>query len=162
MKPDFSSKSNFGTGPKTTLKINNLRTVAPKKETTEDGEKIILNEAFTAEDVNQAWQSYAESRKKFQAEYQLLQQGYDLHDNVLTVKLYSPIQEDLFNEIRLEVSTFVREKIRNTNLQVRGELVEIEDSQRVYYTAKDKFDHLIQNNPTLREFKDRFGLDTDY
>jgi hypothetical protein len=161
MKPDFSSKSNFGTGPKTTIKINNLRTVAPKKETTEQVEKT-FNEAFTADDVQQAWQSYADSRKKFQAEYQLLQQGYDLKDNVLTVKLYSPIQEDLFNEIRLELSTFVREKIRNTNLQVRGELVEIEDSQRIYYTAKDKFDHLIQHNPTLREFKDRFGLDTDY
>jgi hypothetical protein len=30
------------------------------------------------------------------------------------------------------------------------------------YTARDKFDFLLEKNPVLREMKDRLGLDAEF
>ena len=48
--------------------------------------------------MRSAWQEFAEQRKKYQAEYQLLTQPYDIKDNKVILHLLSKIfpfwQED--------------------------------------------------------------------
>jgi DNA polymerase-3 subunit gamma/tau len=163
MKPDFSEKSRFKTAPKTTVKLTDLLKVEPKKEQTDANQaKVDPDEPFTPEQLQAVWNEFAELRKKFQAEYHLLTQPYDLKDNVVTVHLHNSVQEMMLNGLRIELSTFVREKLKNNSIQIYGELKEVEDVRKVIYTNREKFDYLIEKNPILRELKDRLGLDTDY
>lgn len=163
MKPDFSEKSRFKTAPKTTVKLTDLLKVEPKKEQIDANQaKVDPDEPFTPEQLQAVWNEFAELRKKFQAEYHLLTQPYDLKDNVVTVHLHNSVQEMMLNGLRIELSTFVREKLKNNSIQIYGELKEVEDVRKVIYTNREKFDYLIEKNPILRELKDRLGLDTDY
>jgi hypothetical protein len=42
-----------------------------------------------------------------------------------------------------------------------GEL-NVTDEKKVIYTNRDKFDHLAEKNPKLKELKERLGLDTEF
>ncbi len=124
------------------------------------GEKV-LNEPFTDEQLRQAWDAFAEQRRKFQAEYQMLTQPYVVQDNHVIVSLLSPVHETMLDNIRIELAAFLREKLRNTSIQVSGQLTATDD-KKVIYTNRDKFEYLAAKNPILNELKDRLGLDTDF
>jgi hypothetical protein len=104
---------------------------------------------------------FAETRKKFQAEYQMLSQPYELRDNLIVVTLLSSVHETMLNGIKSEISTYIREKLKNTLIQITGELKSTEE-RKVIYTNREKFDYLAEKNPLLKELKDRLGLDTDF
>lgn len=119
------------------------------------------DEPFTEEQLRGAWDAFAEQRRKFQAEYQMLTQPYILEGSTIVVQLLSPVQETMLNNIKVELSSFLREKLRNSTIQVTGR-IQVTEDKRVIYTDREKFDFLAEKNPVLRELKDRLGLDTDY
>ena len=100
-------------------------------------------------------------RKNQVAEYQLLKRGFILQDSLITIALSNPIEEPLLQNIRVQLTTYLRDKLNNSAISVIGVMQEIA-SKKVVYTNKEKFDHLAEKNPTLRELKERLGLDTDY
>jgi hypothetical protein len=116
---------------------------------------------YTEGQLREAWNAFAGQRKKFQAEYQMLSQPYQLHDNVIVVELLSPVHETMLNNIKLELTGFLREQLKNNTIQVTGQL-QTGEEKKIIYTNREKFDYLIEKNPMLRELKDRLGLDTDF
>jgi hypothetical protein len=130
---------------------------ADKEVTTEK----LLDEPFTEQELREAWNQYAEQRRKYQAEFQMLSQPYQLDGRVIVVNLLSPVHETMLNNIKIELSGFLREKLKNSHIQVRGQLTESDD-KKIIYTNRDKFDYLADKNPILKEMKDRLGLDTDF
>lgn len=163
MKPDATEKPKFQPPPRTTVKLTDLLKADPKKENAGANEvKIEPDKPYTPEQLQTVWNEFAEQRKKLPAEYQLLTQPYELQGNVVSVHLHHPVQETMLNNLRIALSTFIRETLKNNSIQIVGKLVEIEESQRVYYTPREKFDFLLEKNPVLREMKDRLGLDTDF
>jgi translation elongation factor EF-Ts len=149
--------------PRTTLKLTGLLNVDKKKpEAVAEAEKKeeIIN-SFTEEQLRSAWEEFAEQRKKFQAEYQLLAQPYILQDNRVILHLLSPVQDTMLNNIKSELTTHLREKLKNSTILVIGELTETDD-KKMMYTSRDKFEYLVERNPVLRELKERLGLDTDF
>ena len=162
MKPDFSAKSKFKDAPKTTIKLTNPTKVEPKKEQNSVQEvKQEPDQPFTPQQLQQAWHEFAEQRKKFQAEYQLLSQPYELDKGKVILPLHNPVQEMMLSNLRVDLTTFLRDKLRNQSINVIGELREA-DERKVIYTNREKFDYLVAKNPILKEFKDRLGLDTDF
>lgn len=125
------------------------------------GQETVLAEAFTPEQLRDAWNAFAEQRKKLQAEYQLLSQPWTLDGNTIFVDLLNPVQETILDTIKSDLTTFVRERVRNTSIQVVGRVQE-NPEQRIIYTNREKFDFLAEKNPILKELKDRLGLDTDF
>ncbi|MEO5600546.1 MAG: hypothetical protein ABIR06_06440 [Cyclobacteriaceae bacterium] len=105
--------------------------------------------------------AFADQRKKFQAEYQLLSQSYELQDHMIIVQLLSPVHETMLNNIKVELTAFLREKLRNSSIQITGHL-QTGEEKKVMYTNREKFDFLADKNPILKELKDRLGLDTDF
>jgi hypothetical protein len=150
--------------PKITKTVNlaGLLKTDPKKEEKQSvvAEKI-HEETFTEEQLRKAWMEFAEQRKKYQAEYQLLSQPYEMRGKQIVVTLLSPVHETMLNNIKVEMTTFLRDKLKNSSIQVTGELIGSED-RKVIYTNREKFDYLAEKNPVLRELKDRLGLDTDF
>lgn len=67
----------------------------------------------------------------------------------------------MLNNIKSELTTFLRDNLKNTTILVSGELNEA-DEKKMMYTARDKFDFLVEKNPVLKELKERLGLDTDF
>lgn len=108
-----------------------------------------------------AWSEFAEQRKKFQAEYHLLTQPFELLEKQITVHLHNPVQEMILNNLRTELGAFMRERLKNNTITIVGVIVE-QEARKVIYTAREKFDYLVERNPLLKELKDRLGLDTDF
>lgn len=105
---------------------------------------------------------FAEQRKKYQAEFQMLSQPFTLQDGkLIVVTLLSPVHETMLDNIKIELGSFLREKLRNSSIQIAGVLTQSDD-KKVIYTNRDKFDFLAEKNPILKELKDRLGLDTDF
>jgi hypothetical protein len=111
--------------------------------------------------LKSAWQEFAEQRKNQIAEYQLLQRDFTLKDSLITVPLSNPIEEPLLLNIRSPLIAYLRNKLTNNSIMVTG-VLEKAGSKKVVYTSKEKFDHLAEKNPLLKELKERLGLDTDF
>lgn len=120
-----------------------------------------LAEPYSEEQLREAWNAYADQRKKFQAEYQMLSQPYHKEGSMITVDLLSPVHETMLNNIKSELVAFLRERLRNNTIQVTGQ-VQTEQDKKIIYTNREKFDFLVEKNPMLKELKDRLGLDTDF
>lgn len=91
----------------------------------------------------------------------MLTQPFTLRGNQVVVSLLSPVHETMLDNIKIELASFLREKLKNSSIQISGELTATDD-KKVIYTNRDKFDYLAEKNPILKELKDRLGLDTDF
>jgi hypothetical protein len=111
--------------------------------------------------LTKVWEEFAEQRKNQVAEYQLLQGNIKLDNNKVVLSLNNPIQEPLLQGIRTSLVGFLREKLGNNSVVVSG-VLEQADQKKVIYTNKEKFEHLAEKFPVLKDLKERFGLDTDF
>jgi DNA polymerase-3 subunit gamma/tau len=163
LPPVEKPNSSGAKSSKTTLKLTDLLKVGPKQESPSNDIAVATaeSEPFTTEQFHTAWSTFGEQRKKFQAEYQLLTQPYNLDEGTVTITLLNAVQESLLNNLRSELTTYLRATLRNNSILVSGRLLETED-KRMMYTARDKFDFLLEKNPVLREMKDRLGLDAEF
>lgn len=146
-----------------TPQLTSLLKAEPKSETKPEytAAEMALAEPFTEAQLRETWNAFADQRKKFQAEFQMLTQPYRLEDHVIIVDLLSPVHETMLNNIKNELTGFLREQLRNSGLQVTGQLVTGEE-KKIIYTNREKFDFLAEKNPMLKELRDRLGLDTDF
>jgi hypothetical protein len=167
--PPVENKPATDPKPKTstpkTLKLSDLMKVdmsAKGSDRTEE-KAIVMNEPFTPEQLQKVWNDFVETRRKYQAEYQMLSQPFELRNGTqIIVSLHSPVHETMLNGIRLELGTLLREKLRNTSIQLMGEFVKEGEQKKAIYTNTDKFEYLMEKNPALRELKERFGLDPEF
>lgn len=98
-----------------------------------------------------------------QVTYHLLSQGFEFRDNKVIIQLHNHFQETLLDEIRLDLLTFLRDRLGNDSIQLGGEIkAPVDTGKKMLYTNKEKFDHLMEKNPVVKELKDKFGLDTDF
>jgi hypothetical protein len=72
-----------------------------------------------------------------------------------------PVEESLFNSLKSDLATRLREQLKNNSITIVSEL-KLEADKKVIYTSREKFDYLVEKNPLLKELKDRLGLDPDF
>lgn len=116
---------------------------------------------MTLEALKIAWNEFTEQRKTQVGEYHLLKQEFDFQNNLITIHLTNPVEEPLLQSIRNPLTEFLRERLKNKNLNVTSQIREIQ-TQKIAYTNKEKFDKLLERNPILKELKQRLDLDTDF
>ena len=145
-----------------TIKLTDLLKADSKKEDKQGAQADKApDEAFTEEQLRTTWLEFAETRKKLQAEFQMLSQPFHLRGNTIVVNLLSPVHETMLNNIKSDITGYLRERLKNNTIQVSGELV-TSDERKIIYTNREKFEYLAEKNPLLKELKDRLGLDTDF
>jgi DNA polymerase-3 subunit gamma/tau len=147
---------------KSTIKLTDFlkgKTVEAATQAAES--KVDLNEPFTAEQLHLVWTDFSEHRKKYQAEYQLLSQPYEIRGSQIIIYLLSTVQETLLSNFRSDLIAYLRTNLKNNTILVAGELKEAEEKQMLY-TPRDKFDYLLEKNPLLQAMRDRLGLDPDF
>jgi hypothetical protein len=148
---------------KSTLKLTDLLKGKPSNDqgTIIAEAKVEANESFTPEQLKLIWNDFAEQRKKLQAEYQLLIQPFEIRETQVVVQLLSTVQETLLGNFKSDLTTYLRENLRNNSITIIGELREAEEKQMLY-TPREKFEYLLGKNPILKDLKDRLGLDADF
>jgi hypothetical protein len=139
--------------------LNDKGPLADAEEKKENGEKLTKRK-LTREEVQAAWNLFAESRKNQVGEYNLLQRDFELTDNTIQLLLSNPVEEPLLDGIKAELVEFLRKSL-NSEISIEGILLK-SSSKKIIYTNKEKFDHLAEKNPLLIELKERLGLDMDY
>lgn len=90
-----------------------------------------------------------------------LKNSVQLEGEMITVELTNPVEVDGIERIRVDLLTFIRTKFQNRSIQLQHK-VNIEKAADRPYTAKDKFEAMLKENPLLGKLRDTFGLDTDY
>jgi DNA polymerase-3 subunit gamma/tau len=138
-----------------------LNTEPATEEKTPEAVKQVDPKPFTTEQLTEAWKAFAEHRKKYKAEYQLLTQEFEVHGTTIVLHLMNPVQETLLNEMKSDLMQFIRERLQNYSIQVTGEHRNT-DTKKVIYTNREKFEHLAEKNPLLLELKEKLGLDPDF
>ncbi|MDZ7650401.1 MAG: hypothetical protein U5K54_26475 [Cytophagales bacterium] len=77
------------------------------------------------------------------AEYHLLTQPFTFKNNIISLALTNAIEEPILVSIKLELLTYLREMLSNNGLQLEGIMAEQDNSKRIAYTNKEKFEHLM-------------------
>ncbi|MEQ8425685.1 MAG: hypothetical protein RIA63_13300 [Cyclobacteriaceae bacterium] len=134
------------------VKTDSIDTSPPKNE---------IDASFTLENLKDAWNEFAEQRKSQVGEYHLLKQEFTFLENQVTIHLSNPLEEPILQAIRAPLTEFLRARLGNSRLNVTSEVKQVH-SQKIAYTNKEKFDHLAEKNPILKELKERLGLDPDF
>lgn len=148
--------------PKTTFSLSGIN--KPREAEVVKKEQASTEKVFTevkAEELATVWLEYAETRRDQIAEFQILKREYLFEYPMITLTLSNPVEETLLDNFKRDFVQYLRDRLKNSELSVQS-VIQQATGKKVIYTSKEKFDHLAEKHPYLKELKDRLGLDWDY
>jgi len=84
-----------------------------------------------------------------------------LADYVIELDIENKLQEDLLHTEKVELLNFLRTGLKNFSIDLQTKLLEQIQKKRLY-TSNEKYQHMLEKNPNLEEFRKRFNLDLDF
>ena len=160
--PKFSVGNNSSLIPN----LNDLEANYSKKE--EIQAEYLSGESkleFSSDSLLKFWNTYAEKIKK------------EGKINIFTIMTANPpvlldnfriellienkIQEDLLSSEKVDLLNYLRVELKNFSIDLQTRQMEQTQKRRLY-TSSEKYQHMLEKNPNLEEFKRRFNLDLDY
>jgi DNA polymerase-3 subunit gamma/tau len=132
----------------------------PKTEVQSVDNQLVLtnfNDSFTYEDAHQALFTFADERD-IETLKVMLKRKFVLEGTTFMLQLDNQIQMDTLVQLKQELATFLRQRLRNALIQIVSEIVE-SSTERRPYTAQEKFEYLVKKNPALLELRDKMGLE---
>lgn len=106
-------------------------------------------------------QTFKEEHRNLEAV--ALNQPFELEGEKAVFHLVSDIQAGIFQKIKQEITTEIRRKLNNYNLQIEFEVrEEVKDDKKRLYTSTDKLHYLREKSDLLDELLNRFKLETDF
>ena len=88
----------------------------------------------------------------------MLKRDFELNGTTFHLHLDNQIQMDTLTQIKQDLATFLRQRLRNVSIQITAEMLET-ISERRPYTAQEKFEYLANKNPALYELREKLGLE---
>ncbi|HBF89166.1 MAG TPA: DNA polymerase III subunit gamma/tau [Bacteroidales bacterium] len=126
--------------------------------------KEILDKELIQDDLDEVWKSFTQSIKVSEPRLNNILTQYlptVIELNRIELKLESLLQQDVFNEAKQRILSYLKAELSNNKIDLITTVVEDtvnEDSKRLY-TDNDKFNYLNEINPELSNFKQQFKLD---
>ena len=115
------------------------------------------NDAFTYEAAQQALFAFA-NESDLETLRVMLKRDFVLEGATFKLQLDNQIQMDTLTQMKQDLATFLRQRLRNASIQIAAEIVETTIERRPY-TAQEKFEYLANKNPALFELRDKLGLE---
>ena len=115
------------------------------------------NDAFTYEAAQQALFAFA-NESDLETLRVMLKRDFVLEGATFKLQLDNQIQMDTLTQMKQDLATFLRQRLRNASIQIAAEIVETTTERRPY-TAQEKFEYLANKNPALFELRDKLGLE---
>ncbi len=124
-----------------------------------DNEPALPNysDVFTYEAAQQALFAFANERD-IETLKVMLKREFVLEGTTFKLQLDNQIQMDTLTQMKQDLATFLRQRLRNASIQIAAEIVETTTERRPY-TAQEKFEYLANKNPALLELRDKLGLE---
>ena len=120
---------------------------------------------FTAETLLKRWDEYAQIIKqagKLNIFTLMTANAPTLLDNFqIELIIENKIQENQFVNEKIDLLNFLRVQLQNFNVDIVTKHIEQTNKKRLY-TSTEKYQHMVEKNPNLEEFRKRFNLDLDY
>lgn len=120
--------------------------------------------SFTQIDVENNWNHFITDSLSTKPRYASLLSTYSplLGENsTITVEFESQLQLDMFNEVKGELTTFLRKCLSNKSITIEPSIQEPDSTKNKLYTVEDKFKYLSELNPDLIKLKQQLNLDFD-
>jgi len=121
---------------------------------------------ITLEELQSEWTEIADNFKKANLinKYVMMNRPIQVMGNSIHISFENEVQMQQFNEnIRLEVLTTLRTKLKNHLIDIELDMVEQEkNDKKMLYTQSDKYNFLVEKHPVISELKQRFGLDHEF
>jgi len=121
---------------------------------------------ITLEELQSEWTQIANNFKKANLinKYVMMNRPIQVIGNSIHISFENEVQMQQFNEnIKLELLTTLRTKLKNHLIDIELDLVEQEKSdKKMLYTQSDKYNFLVEKHPVISELKQRFGLDHEF
>ena len=121
---------------------------------------------ITLEELQSEWTQIANNFKTDNLinKYVMMNRPIQVMGNSIHISFENEVQMQQFNEnIKLELLTNLRTKLKNHLIDIELELVEQEKSEKkMLYTQSDKYNFLVEKHPVISELKQRFGLDHEF
>lgn len=142
---------------------NSIKTEDEKK-----AEKVELTgdekTPFTQEEFIKVWVDYSsliKSEHKMSLASLLDNYTPTLKENFrIELQVENKLQANELIHERIDLLNYLREKLKNYSIMVEPIIVE-NTQERKLYTSKDKYQHMLEKNPKLEEFRKAFNLDLD-
>ncbi len=143
----------------------------PKNETSEkdlhsDHDPDQEVKEITLEELQSEWTQIANNFKTANLinKYVMMNRPIQVIENSIHISFENEVQMQQFSEnIKLELLTNLRTKLKNHLIDIELDLVEQEKSEKkMLYTQSDKYNFLVEKHPVISELKQRFGLDHEF
>ena len=146
------------------LKNRNFQKEEKTTQITDITEPVLnRNQEFYIEDLHKVWGDFKAKRETDdnKLELLLLNEPYELVDNIVTIKISNGASEGSFERFRGELLIALRDGLQNDTVTLKSETVDV-SREKMLYTDKEKFEHLKKKYPALKDLQERLGLDPEF
>jgi DNA polymerase III subunit gamma/tau len=161
-KPKVILKPNLKATSSLIPNLNNLDIKVEEEEEKPDYIAGDSREHFTQDAFFKVWNDYAAKAKqssKINIFTLMTSNPPRLRENFLIeVTIENKIQEGLLIAEKIDLLNFLRVELKNFAIEISTVQAE-QDTRKKLYTSSEKYQHLVEKNPKLEEFRRRFGLE---
>jgi len=124
-------------------------------------------EKVTEEGLKLAWDSFVEKQsvnKRVSLVSTLKMCAYELKGNVVCFRVVNALQEAQLDGERTDLLNHLRKEVKNAALELSIEIAvskEGEEDGVTYFSEKERYQKMVNKNPTLEELRKRLDLDLD-
>jgi len=121
--------------------------------------------AFDEAALQQVWLAYKkESEEKGVSDTEMLVLNRTVtktgeHD--VLIQLASSLEISILERQEQGIVQYFRKHLKNSLIQLQKAVSEQEKSKKLY-TSKEKYDYMVEQNPALKDLKERLGLDFEF
>ena len=124
-----------------------------------------LENPFEIQSVLDCWKAFGEDRiangagdaeKLVLSRELLMGEGHDI-----TIRLGSQLELTILEKLEQDFIQHIRKELKNDYINLKKKVEEQKQTQKLY-TSKDKYDHMVEQNPALKSLRDKLGLDFEY
>ncbi len=149
--------------PKETPSIFNRK---KQKEVDEEEQASIMEKRakeFSEEELQAAWKQFGVEKKDAgDTDKLILNRSVSKGEaHKVIIHLASQLEVSFLEKLEVELIQFLRSTLENDHITLDRSITQEEESKKLY-TSKDIFEHMVKENPSLKDLKDRLGLDFDY
>ncbi|HAF27655.1 MAG TPA: DNA polymerase III subunit gamma/tau [Bacteroidales bacterium] len=142
-----------------------LPVVEENSDSTELDEDLVeeYENDFTEKELIEKWHKFSDMMgQKPRIFNTLTSKDPKLEDNnVVSFLIDNNLQQEKINEIRNELIAYLKAELKNSSIDLKLILTDLEVENNKLYTSEDKFKHMLSKNENLIKLKQEFNLDLE-
>lgn len=122
-----------------------------------------LSNSFTEKELIDKWHQFADKMGDRPRIFNTLTSKDPKleENNIVSFIIDNNLQEGKINEISNELLAYLKNELKNSNIELKLIIADLEVENNKLYTSEDKFKHMLLKNEDLGKLKQEFNLDLE-